>query len=393
MQYELNVLQELIADQLSGSSTSEPTPMELESWQLIAREQGEMIKRKWVAEVFSLKKEKYIEVYIQHHQSSLIHLADQLLSYSDMAEAVPAEDTQQDITLGSVRKAVYQVLDELLSFMEKHFTKYFDQNTKIPDRYKLVSTQEMQARLQSIRSRFDHPEALHSLVEIATKPLQEFVNSPLSHPYTFRQLLYLKLLSEELQALELQGEESAQKRQLMNLLAYLNFNSFHFFDYYVDSFLLYIREGETRSEQIERLAYLRKEVNQLRLKPGVALKDKHDSIKTQLQEWINEEIYFLQSRKQLTAMGTDSVTEEDKLKVNLSVNQLAYFIRLQVEAHILPKKDLSQLFRFLSQHVQTKQAENITSESIRTKYYNVELGTKEKLKELLIAMLNIIRMK
>ncbi len=104
------------------------------------------------------------------------------------------------------------------------------------------------------------------------------------------------------------------------------------------------------------------------MKPDVYLKAKNAPIRTQLQEWIAEEMQYLEKRC-----------------------QLAYRARLALEAGLVTQTQLSSLLRFLSGHVQTRHAGHISFDSLRTKYYNPEQSTKASVKDLLIKMLNLIR--
>src|SRR5262245_28029951 len=82
----------------------------------------ERIKNKLIHEVFSFEDERHLERYIQFHQSALIGLLDKLNLY--------AQTKQHNQEL---YKIITQHLDAILRFIERHFAKYFDQDSKAPE--------------------------------------------------------------------------------------------------------------------------------------------------------------------------------------------------------------------------------------------------------------------
>ena len=77
-----------------------------------------------------------------------------------------------------------------------------------------------------------------------------------------------------------------------------------------------------------------------------------------------------------------------KLLTNLSVPVYGCFIHLLFECDVYDKHQLAQSLRFIAKHSKTKNVEQIAEESIRQKYYKHEQRTKEKVKEIIIRMLN-----
>ena len=90
---------------------------------------------------FSLKEEKQLKLYVQRYQSSIIHLADNLVRYIEEVN---------NITIQKLYKDLLNTLESLLAFIENYFSKYFDLNAKIPESYRMLSHKEFQLNLMQI---------------------------------------------------------------------------------------------------------------------------------------------------------------------------------------------------------------------------------------------------
>lgn len=83
--------------------------------------------------------------------------------------------------------------------------------------------------------------------------------------------------------------------------------------------------------------------------------------------------------------------EVNKLNVSLSVAQLAYLFRVLLEMGHIRNKKLSDVMRFICANVSTPKAEDISFDSLKAKYYNVDYSTKEYILQLLLDQLNYIK--
>lgn len=103
-----------------------------------------------------------------------------------------------------------------------------------------------------------------------------------------------------------------------------------------------------------------------------------------------EEICFLEKSIKKANEGKDTEGQESsfKLPTNLSVPVYGCLIHLMFECEIYDKQQLAQSLRFLAKHTKTKNVTEIAEESIRQKYYKHEQSTKDKVKALVIKMLN-----
>jgi len=175
--------------------------------------------------------------------------------------------------------------------------------------------------------------------------------------------------------------------EIFNLMIYLNFNAYHFLTYSTKLICNEIQNLSSLTAQLEHLSYWIKRINQLQVKPGFAFKCNRNSIHDQLSTWLVEELHFVEKKKQLTLMipPADSAAAKDDFKVItiLSVQQLAYTIRIFKEAGIITNSNQSELMRFFSKHFSSARNENVSPASLRVKYYNLEESTINSIQEVL----------
>lgn len=81
-----------------------------------------------------------------------------------------------------------------------------------------------------------------------------------------------------------------------------------------------------------------------------------------------------------------------KLQSGLSVAQLSYFFNLLLQTDMIQHKNQRDVFRFISENFKTKMSNNISLDSISSKYYNVELNTKNAVREKIIELLNLSKL-
>jgi hypothetical protein len=105
---------------------------------------------------------------------------------------------------------------------------------------------------------------------------------------------------------------------------------------------------------------------------------------TEYEKFLTDIISLQQARAQDAAQAR----LDNRFPVGFSVPQFGLFIRLQIERGILPKENLSQLFKFFAEHFYTANARFISPESLQKKSTDIEFSTAQKMKAQIIGMLN-----
>ena len=391
MTYELDFFEEFIRkESISVRSTSQGIMPEFTERKNLIQEEVERIKRSFQLFLFNTECEIRIENVIQHHQAQIISLANQIIKCIDKVEAPRKDQVSDEQTKANLCKVIYESLEELLTFFETYFSKYFNQDEKIPSTYAQMARKEIIENLKLIEAEAKEKELDSTLLNILLYPAKDFVDDPSKRNVTFRRLIYLKQLTRDLIMILRKQTKATYTDDVCLHLFYLNFNSYYFLTYTTDKISNEVRELTTLVDQVERLSFWIKLLNQNQVKPGFALKTERLSIQEQLGIWLSEEIHFIEKKKQLTFMMPPSMplakTESFKVNTILSVPQLAYLIRLSKEAGLITNQNQTELLRFFAEHFSSAKNKNVSSESLRVKYYSVERSSVRSVETILERM-------
>jgi hypothetical protein len=387
MRYELKTIESLIETHLQPQKVNNKqlNGVELSRLQTEIQSETKRVKDALIESVFNFKKDKQVERYIQQHQSSLIRICNNLIR--QISTETFRKSYQKKETSGTPNAyfIIYAALEHVLTFIEHYFSKYFNQNEKIPTSYQIIGQMEFREKLKAIKRNNEC-----SLCHIALSPINEFTGH--NSPVTFRKLIYLKTLYDEIRATCSKCDGGKKECVLMCTLVYLNYNSFKFFNHVTDSIRNEFEAQKSHKAQVEILSTHLKKLNQINIKPNIAYKYKHTSIKDQLAGWILEEICLIEKVHQpkinFPVPPAENPEKTFKIKTNHSVSTIALFFRLCVETNLIENSNHKELLTFLANHISTKNTENISPESFRTKYYAMDEASNEALKEIIIKLLN-----
>ncbi|MBL7858155.1 MAG: hypothetical protein JNM57_10750 [Cyclobacteriaceae bacterium] len=347
-------------------------------------EEADRIKQTFIHEVFSFQDERHLERYIQYHQQALISLMDETLKITS------------DTT--STQKELYQLcydgLEDMLSFIERHFAKYFDQDAKAPTAYVAIVQNDMRHHFQDITQKLADLSADQRLTDSVVYALRKLTESDASKEVSYRKILFAKQVQKELsELLERIRGESDINEDLRNLVYYLNYNSIKAFTYHTNYIDVLLNETDSRNDMIERLSFILKRIKQAQVKPGIAYNHQAPPLKVQLNSYIIEEIEHLQRVHQLglTSPGKPSdLMTTFRIQIEMSVAQIAYFLKVLVESKVIVNQNVTELLRFLSKILVSKKVEIISYDSLRSKYYNIEQSTRDSIRNILLRMINSI---
>jgi hypothetical protein len=122
-------------------------------------------------------------------------------------------------------------------------------------------------------------------------------------------------------------------------------------------------------EKIALLSYELKKVNQFLSTSKNAFLQHLPSVKEQVENWIIEEIRFLE-KGTLPIEYANSLSEHDnKIHTSLSVAKLAVIIRLLVVDKIIINRTIAPMLRIVGKTFSTLQKDDISVGSLETKYH------------------------
>ena len=105
-----------------------------------------------------------------------------------------------------------------------------------------------------------------------------------------------------------------------------------------------------------------------------------------LKDFLIEEIKKLKNQEALA-----TATTSFKVQTPLSVANLACLIRVFYEEKIFSTTNQTELLNFFASNFSTQKQEQISSTSLRSKYYNIETSSLENIKDLFFQMINRLK--
>ncbi|HRJ29731.1 MAG TPA: hypothetical protein PLV21_04075 [Cyclobacteriaceae bacterium] len=384
VRYELQELEKLIS---SGDQTIRDEKHR-NSLKDAIKQEVERIKQTFIHEVFTFEDERHLERYIQYHQRALIQLMDKAALFIN-------SDNPVDRNRKQFYELFYTGLEELLLFVERHFTKYFDQDAKAPEGYIDIARKDARTNIRKLQKALAAKETDQRLVNLLLHILKKIFDSKPDLGITYRKVMYAKEVQKELfRLIERESEIQDWDDELRQVMYYLNYNSVKVLTYHAHYISSLLDQSETRAEKIEKLSFVLKKINQSQVKPGIRYNQNGSPLKDQLNIYIMEEIDYQERLQQSGNGSTDRASESFlsgfKLKFQASVSQLAYLLRIFMETKFILNNNLTHILHFLVKYVITKRSETISYGSFRSKFYSVETGTKESVRNMLSAMISYI---
>lgn len=372
----LQVWDSIIADTLNPSHSNLKDLSDTEIQKLIERSNSEREKVQAHLIEGIIEKPKILDKqeYVQLHQAMLINLLDKLYSY--------VSDNSLNEKIFNLYNSIKQHLEGTLNFIEDFFSNYFDRNAKVPISYLTVMLQELCKQLQNLKKANQNinPE----LINILINNFKSFSKRK-STGITYNQLKYQKDLMSELLS-DMPLSETMIKR----ILFYFNFNNADYIAYIYGQLTALIEPMVSKDEKITALHYEQKIINQLPVKLDVHLSSHVPSLKEQVNQWIDEEIKFIEAN-QITVLPVKSEGETDeKIHTSLSVAKIALIMRLMILDKIITNRVVAHVLRIVVRMFTTLQRENISFGSIETKYHNPDRGTISAVKDMLFRWINIL---
>jgi hypothetical protein len=343
-------------------------------------EEKEKIRLQIMEEVFNAHEERTLELLIDKYQSVFIRLIDQLYAYQQ------TNKKQQEYKFLS--KAMYEYLNELLYFLQIHYSKYFNHFQKMPFIKMEHIKKELKPKLKTITAAFQRTILNEKLIRLIVHPLEQFISS---NTITYNESQYMKAITGELLAIDTTVQEEDIIAIVKKILISINFNSPELTAYLINELDTLVADEESVQGKLRILKYQLKEINQVTIKPEYALHNDYSSLKKQIINWLNEEILFYQTEQAVVIAMPNPVVSDTKIHTSLSVPQLALLFRLLKEEQLITNTNQSELLKVVSGCFTTMHKESFSYGHLHGKYYKIEQHTKRTVYDMLIRLLHLSR--
>lgn len=386
MNYELNLFGNLARLTLHPSRVEAEslTPENLSAFETMIELESNRIRQFLNAVVCSDRSENKVGRYIRQHQQEMVFLADELCEMRKLAARHAKMALQKIYTFFIDRIA------DLLSFIRKHFGKYYDVDMPLPCMSRVVLVEKSLARLRPL---FDLLDKSALDVDLVVPVKRYLIFAVRNKKLSAVQGAYLNEFIRRLQALlSSAGDRQIGNNRFLLLLVFLNFNKLEFY-FAVRSWLR--RELETETDLNARLAQLNwfhGYLKEYQVYEGMSYRSDRKSLQQLLLGYLQAEMEAVQAEIMLNPVNEQS-SDAYVLPTGFSVPQLAYLLQLLVRAKLFrghPKRP-GLMLDFVADHVSTPGS----GTSVSRKHLKNEFNGKNRvaalgIKDILIMLLNLV---
>lgn len=369
---------------LSLEALSDNKLINLYHRQIISGE-SERIKQSIHDKAFRCSNEDELRHFIHKKQNIISHLCFQYhRQVIDGETIVDVTETRQ------LKQAAYRVLLSIMELIETQYFDYININIEVPHRNFMFNDSIDPVKLGKVKETLLQMPLKKSLLKAVYLPIVKLSAFTHIDKITYREFLYYVFFINELYNDILEHAEGFNESKLIEVLNAINYNHLEMFYYNISIIKNELNKEPDSSTQINRLYHYLKEYNQMQVSTGLVFNPGLPPTKLQVIAWIEEEINYIQRTRNIEEVEAPASIKETikKVTVNLSVAQLAYFVKLLAEVKVMDGTNQNELMRFLVNHCQTTKTEEISFKSLSSKFYNIEQSTKQSVKDIVIKLLN-----
>lgn len=341
----------------------------------------------FIAEISGFQQREQLELYIEHVQICCTALADKVYTACYAFEDVRVEQKTAEQLL-MIHELVLRICDSVLHYIETHYSRYFDVNRQLPAHYYARYKREIVKQYKTLKPKILGLKESSVLTHISLYPVEHFLHPLPNITVTYANLIYVRQYLQQLKKVEVYTEEP-YFTGLERCLFEMNYNHRDFINYYIKRQRLLAAEKETALEQRCYWLGMKKALNQLLTEQHVAFFSEQEDVSALLNRLIDEELFYL--AEQAVPSKEQFIKNESDVKplfhVSMPVSQLAFLLRLMVDAGVIKTKNQTAFLKEVALLVATDRAGVISAESLRNKYYAPERTTMGAVKDLLFDLI------
>lgn len=335
------------------------------------------VKHRIIENALAIEGEDAVRRYVRIHQCSIVALMDSLFRRRDQREVME----------------YCELVDGLLTFLQQQFPQYFDDRGRAP----LLHIDEMHTvvglTFNDVYEKLSATGIDDEFANIILDPLYRFYLDYGVQRISFHRLRFLEHVYEHCTEIAQDKHQADYVEQgFLELLMYLNYNSRQTYMGLVQ----YIRgslpsELDSKSKRAAMSRYL-KTATQATVHPESAYHPDGPTLKSQFIHFLTTEMANVDQEDCDKAAGRsgDEIQIPTKPKFDLSVAQLGCLLRLLADTGVVSCENISALIRWVALNCETKKSQNISPESLRIKFYDIEEGTRRAVQERLIKLLKSV---
>lgn len=284
-----------------------------------------------------------------------------------------------------------------IEFLRGRYKDYFNHNLAIPGVLYPFYFAKMTKQWRAYRSLLERYAVDIPLLSILDGVFGKWKES---HPYgkiKWKDLDYLQVLCAELDWLTKNKGSSSLHEELLYHLFHINFNHKTLFAYCTDYMHKHTLNVDTLVQERREWLDFSRTVAAIIVRRDISYDNTLDSIKLQLNDYINQQIRYIKKKEKLHRPQYSGkfgrIMHPFYFRVSLTVAQLVFLFRLFVESGVIITKNSKDLNEFIVNHIGTLRKDGISPGSIRSKYTPPDKSTVDRVSTVLISMLNLLNAK
>lgn len=128
----MDFFEDFLQRELIENRTIEPVVADFEAKKELIAQAIDRVKVNLRSQVFSQQSESHLERYIQHYQTFIIGLADDVLKLLDEEDTYDIASICPKHSWSNLAKILYKSLDELLTYIENTFQGFSTNKQRFP---------------------------------------------------------------------------------------------------------------------------------------------------------------------------------------------------------------------------------------------------------------------
>jgi hypothetical protein len=342
----------------------------------MAKELKGALKTQLLRDTLYNKTEKEIELLVERYQIKVAGLLNLLFQYQQEESITPG--------LKFFFGAVAGELETIIVLLQNDYGRYFNWDLDLPLSLRLRKAHEIKKQWKLLFKTLSERETNIHLVNVLDQSIKGLHHLQDGPAISYRQASYLKNLLKELSGYLSAPTSPSVYTSLTELLISWKFNDFAFIREVFSDIRIEMEKKESDECRLEFLRGFRKQLTQLLEKNLISFHAAQPTAKQVILDWMGQELAYLQVMVALPEKK--EAQEEVKMHTSLSVPVLAGIARLFKDSGMITNSNHTEILKFFTSHFATQQKGEFSYDHLRTRYYNVEEGTKKKVYDYLMVL-------
>ncbi|WP_454801379.1 hypothetical protein [Mucilaginibacter phyllosphaerae] len=316
---------------------------------------------------------KIAEEFKRQEQPQIVRqVQSELTFFAEAAFNFPKDKYLVSLT-PNVSFFILEQIVRVLNHLRTYYPAEFNFEALLPTHYTDVISDRSADEIQQIMDALKRHDVEDSFIAVLKAYLSATGISERFQIKTWRQLVFQEKVYKGLKCL-LHCNQKEMTLEILKLMVALEFNSIQIYGCFVRCLEKITLSDQGFSEQMEQLSFLTKTFRQVRIEARDLYDPNAPSLKDSVIESISAEIAYIQQKENIYQQNFRSVNPESSSKfyftVGLTLAELMFFFRVALDVKFVMTKFNAYLYEFVSNHIKTEHAENLSKQSMRNHINN-----------------------